>query len=214
MGTDESEELATQSLVHQLRARRSNMMVAEVETVALRLFHERGFSAVTVEEIASAARISVRTFYRYFPSKEDVLQVQIDRRAEAVRAALAARPVDEAPLHSLRVALTEAIASEDAGRTRTWTEVVAAAPEVLQAVLGGILLKTQRAIAEFFAARLNTPDDSLVPTMLAAAAVGIIQTSQAHWLIYGGDLTTRISEGFEVLEHGIGSDPRTWSTGT
>ena len=70
-------------------------MFSELEAVALRLFEERGFNEVTIEEIAAEAHISTRTFYRYFPAKEDVLQLRIDRRAEALRAALAARPGDE-----------------------------------------------------------------------------------------------------------------------
>jgi AcrR family transcriptional regulator len=203
--------LATRSLALQLRTKRSEMMILELEDVALRLFDERGFGAVTVEAIASEAKISVRTFYRYFPAKEDVLQCQIDRRSEALRVALAARPVEESPLHSLRVALAEAVAAEDPARTRRWIEVVAATPEVVRSVLGGIQMKTQVAITEFLASRLDVPGDALVPTMLAAATVGVIQAAHTQWFLLGGDLATRISEGIEVLERGIGSDPSTWS---
>jgi AraC-like DNA-binding protein len=64
------EELEPDSLVVELQSKRSEMMTIEIETIALGLFEERGFKEVTVEDIASAARISVRTFYRYFPSKE------------------------------------------------------------------------------------------------------------------------------------------------
>ena len=78
---------ATESFALQLRVKRSELMIEELEAVALRLFEERGFRDVTVEEIASEARISTRTFYRYFPNKEDVLQVQIDRRSRDLRAA-------------------------------------------------------------------------------------------------------------------------------
>jgi AcrR family transcriptional regulator len=45
-----------------------------LEAVALRLFDERGFSDVTVEEIASDAHISVRTFCRYVSAQEDVVR--------------------------------------------------------------------------------------------------------------------------------------------
>ena len=84
--------METQSLTGQLRMKRSEMMQSELEAVALRLFQQRGFAVVTVDEIASEARISPRTFYRYSPTKEDVLQLRIDRRTEALRGALSARP--------------------------------------------------------------------------------------------------------------------------
>jgi TetR/AcrR family transcriptional regulator, regulator of mycofactocin system len=202
-------EPPTPSLARQLRAKRSEMMVSELEAVALRLFEERGFD-ITVDEVAAEAQISVRTFYRYFPSKDDVLQVRIDRRSDALRAALAARPPDEPPLHSLRVALEEVVSAEDPELLRRWTTVVAATPNVLRGVLGGIQLKGQRVIAEFFAARLGGASDALMPTMLAAAVGGMIQAAQTRWFFEGGDLAAAISEGLAVLEQGIGTDPQTW----
>jgi AcrR family transcriptional regulator len=202
----------TQSLALQLRAKRSEMMASELEDVALRLFEERGFADVTVEDIASEAHISVRTFYRYFPAKDDVLQLQIDRRSVALRAALSARPRDEAPLHSLRVALEQVVAAEDTALVRRWITVIASTPGVVKGVLGGIQLKGHVAIAEFFGDRLGLPADDLVPTMVAAAAGGVIQAAQTRWYFRGGDLARAMSEGFDVLERGIGTDPETWST--
>jgi len=202
--------LANQSLAVQLRVKRSEMMISELEAVALRLFEERGFSDVTVEVIASEAHISVRTFYRYFPAKEDVLQLRIDRRSEALRAALSARPADEPPLRSLRLALEEVMSAEDTALLRCWITVVRDTPSVLKAVVGGILLKRQRMIAEFFGSRLGLPSDAPVPTMLAAAAEGVMQAAQTQWFLQGGDsdLATSMSESLAVLERAIGSDPR------
>jgi AcrR family transcriptional regulator len=185
-------------------------MMSELESVALALFEERGFDDVTVEDIASEVQISVRTFYRYFAGKEDVFQQQISRRSEGLRAALAARPLDEPPVHSLRLALAEQISTEDPELLRRWMRVIVATPNVVQAVLGGIQLKTQRVIAEFLGSRLGVPSDALVPTMLAAATQGVIQATQTQWLFNGGDLAAAISAGLEVLEHGIGTDPKQW----
>ena len=53
--------------------RRRSKLAAEIERVALLLFLEHGFSAVTVDQIADAADIANRTFFRYFASKEDLL---------------------------------------------------------------------------------------------------------------------------------------------
>jgi AcrR family transcriptional regulator len=193
--------------------KRSEMMISELEATALRLFEQRSFDDVTVEDIAAEARISVRTFYRYLPTKEDVFQLQIARRSEGLRAALSARPLDEPPMHSLRVALTEQVSSENADLLRRWIAVIVATPSVVRAVLGGIQLKTQRVMAEFFGSRLGLASDALVPTMLAAAAQGIIQAAQTQWYFQGGDLASMIFESFEVLESGIGADQATWFPG-
>jgi hypothetical protein len=116
-----------------------------------------------------------------------------------------------AALDRLRLALENVLSAEDTARLRRWIGVVAATPSVVKAVLGGVQLKTQLSIAEFLASRLGLPSDALVPTMLAAAVQGVIQTVQTQWFFRGGDLAKTISDGLEVLERGIGSDPRTWS---
>ena len=188
-------------------------MVTELEAVALRLFEQRGFNEVTVDEIASAAHISVRTFYRYFPTKEDVLQVVIDRRSEALRIALSTRPADEPLLHSIRLALEKVLAAEDTELLKSWIKVIQATPNVLKAVIGGIQLKRQEVIAEFFGSRLDAPGTALVPTMLAAAVEGVMQAAQTQWFFQGSgrDLATTMSESLAVLERAVGSDPRTWT---
>jgi AcrR family transcriptional regulator len=200
--------VATESLAMQLRMKRSEMMVEEVEAVALRLFEQRGFGQVTVEEIALEAHISARTFYRYFPAKEDIFQVQINRRSRGLRAALTARPADEPPLQSVRFALSQELAAEDPEVLRRWIAVIQATPAVLNRVLGGIQLKIQRVFAEFFGSRLGVPSDALVPTMLAGAVGGVVQAAQIHWYFNGGELANSISMGIGVLESGIGPDLR------
>jgi AcrR family transcriptional regulator len=195
--------LEPESLAFELQSKRSELMTMEVEAVALRLLEERGFKDVTVEEIASAARISARTFFRYFPSKEDVLQVRIDKRSRALRTALEVRPEDEPPMQSLRLALEEVLASEEMVVLRRWIAVVMATPSVLRAVVRGIQLKTNRVMVEFFGSRLSLSNDDLVPLTLAAAAGGVIQSTFAFWFFNGGDLAATVSETFKVLEKGI-----------
>ena len=210
MAPSKEEDLETQSLSLQLRAKRSEMMVSELEDVALRLFDQRGFANVTVEEIAAVAHISVRTFYRYFGAKDDVLQLRINRRSEVLRAALAARPVDEPPLRSLRLAFEEEFSAVDPIVLRRWIAVIADNPNVMKGVVGAIQLKIHPVIAEFFGSRLGLPSDALVPTMLAAAAIGVVQAAHTQWFIHDGDLATTMSESLAVLERGISTDPKTW----
>src|ERR1700683_4396678 len=56
-----------------LRERRRRRQAGAIERVALKLFAERGYASVTIDQIATAAEISPRTFFRYFENKEDVL---------------------------------------------------------------------------------------------------------------------------------------------
>jgi AcrR family transcriptional regulator len=204
-------EPQTPSLAQQLRERRSEMMVTELEDVALRLFHERGFGDVTVQDIAAEAQISVRTFYRYFPAKDDVLLVQIERRGDALREALARTDPDEPPLRSLRLAVCEVASAEDPALVRRWVSVVSAEPSVLRAVIGGIYLKIHEVFASFFGARLGLPSEALIPRMLSAAVGGVLEAAHTQWFLQGGDLVATVSDSLEVLERGVGTDPRAWS---
>ena len=213
MGTIEAvdPDSQTPSLAQQLRERRSEMMLTELEGIALRLFEERGFGDVTVQDIAAEAQISVRTFYRYFPAKDDVLLLRIERRGEALREALARVGLSEPPLRALRMAVCEVAAREDPARVRRWVSVVSAESSVLRAVIGGIYLKIHEVFAQFFGDRFGLPSEALVPRMLAAAAGGVLEAAHTQWFLQGGDLVTTLSAALEVLERGIGSDPRGWT---
>lgn len=90
-----------------LRERTRRAVRAELAGVALRRFAERGFDATTVDEIAAEAGLTKRSFFRYFPAKEDVVFLRVDVTGEQVVAAVLARPVGEHPWETLRVVLRE-----------------------------------------------------------------------------------------------------------
>ena len=117
------------------------MMESALEAVALRLFDQRGFANVTVEDIALEARISVRTFYRYFAAKEELLQLRIRRQSGVLREALAGRPADESPLHSLRLVLEEEFSTIDPIILRRWIVVISDNPNVMKGVMGAMRVK-------------------------------------------------------------------------
>ncbi|WP_345342412.1 TetR family transcriptional regulator [Rhodococcus olei] len=73
-----------------------------IAEVAIDLFAEQGFDAVTVEQIAAEVGISARSFHRYFPAKEDAVIGDLAPWGEFVRDAFAARPADEPVWDSLR----------------------------------------------------------------------------------------------------------------
>lgn len=89
-----------------ITVRRVAQSRSELAEAAARLFVAHGYEATTVDEIARAAGISVRTFFRYLGAKEEVIDADglLERRIAVFAAALSARPPGEALLDSLRAA--------------------------------------------------------------------------------------------------------------
>lgn len=77
-----------------LRERKREEAKAKVAAVAISLFAERGFAAVSVDEICAAAEVAPRSFFRYFPTKSDVLLEPTREIAERLDVLLAAAPSD------------------------------------------------------------------------------------------------------------------------
>src|SRR5947209_4159392 len=87
-------------------------------SAALRLAAERGPDHLTIEEVAEAADVSVRTFFNYFSSKEEAI-VGADPEAQAILAErLLARPASEPPLTALRNMFVETFSGGD----RRWAD--------------------------------------------------------------------------------------------
>lgn len=89
------------------RDRRRTKLAAQIERIALSLFVKRGISAVTVDEIADAADISRRTFFRYFASKEDLLLGDRQRYDDSLARTLAKEQPSPSAVRTLRDILVE-----------------------------------------------------------------------------------------------------------
>jgi AcrR family transcriptional regulator len=154
-----------------------------LRSAALRLVAERGLHQVTVEDIAEAADVSVRTFFNHFPSKEDAIVGLDPERVEQLREALAARPAEEAPLAALRVVLCD-LASTMVERSDEWPlrmEVVRASPALLPRMVASFATY-ERALVEVIASRTGTdPDRDLFPTLTTGVAMGAFRAAMALW---------------------------------
>src|SRR6516162_8805392 len=114
-----------------LRERKKARTRASLREHALRLFRLQGYQATTVEQIAAAAEVSPSTFFRYFPTKEDlVLQDDMDTR---MIAAFERQPGGLSPLGAVRAAIREMIASysqADVEVLRETTALTMTVPEI------------------------------------------------------------------------------------
>jgi AcrR family transcriptional regulator len=155
-----------------LRDRKKAATRRALHVAALELVAERGLDAVSVDEIATAADVSPRTFFNYFPTKDDAVLGLDPDESGSVAAAVAARPGDETPVEALRAVAVER-AAEMALDSDLWTlrmRVVDASP-VLLAGVSGVAMRTalHRWLATDFTASL--PD--LVDEAWGVLAAGL-----------------------------------------
>lgn len=180
---------------------------------ALRLAAERGVGSVTVEEISAAADVSPRTFFNYFSSKEAAIADPDPDRASDLRAALAARPVGEPPLQSLRVVLSEA-AGVMAQRNEEWLlrmQVIRDTPALLPRHLAAFTA-FERDLVEAVAKRTGLdPDRDCYPALVVSASVAAMRVAVNRWRA-SDDRTTLpdlLVSAFDQLGAGLPApDPR------
>ena len=88
-----------------LRARRRRELMGTISEVALTLVAERGFSGISVQEIADAAGISLRTLFRHYPNKDAIFGGRIEQREEQILARLRERTPAEPLIESYLYAI-------------------------------------------------------------------------------------------------------------
>lgn len=193
-----------------LRERNKARTRDDIIEAALGLFESRGYDATTCEEIAAAAEVSTRTFFRYFDTKLEVVMAAKgdEHREQNFFTMLAARPADEGPVDALRNAVREPMAELQAGGTIAARQycLMMLTPS-LRALALEHFHEHEGELARAFALRLGRPDDDPGARVLAAAAVAALRTAMDQWVAAGAQpdgLSPRIDEALDLLEHGLG----------
>ncbi|MEV4798695.1 helix-turn-helix domain-containing protein [Nonomuraea sp. NPDC049421] len=196
-----------------LRERKKEQTRQRIAETALRLFGERGYDTVTVNEVAEAAGVAKVTLFSYFPSKECLV---LDPIKDDYAAAVRGRREGQTPLGALRehcrgIARRGAETSVEALITRV--QVVASSPALLSEVY-----KTNMGEREELAAALEAamPDAGLVPRLMAAQITAVITTLQETFFqrLFTGVpleeaerlLQEEVEVAFDLLEHGLSPD--------
>ncbi|HLH84811.1 MAG TPA: TetR family transcriptional regulator [Trebonia sp.] len=191
-----------------LRERKKAKTRAAIREHALRLFREQGYQATTVEQIAAAAEVSPSTFFRYFPTKEDVvLRDDLDTR---LLEAFSRQPPDLAPLPAIRAATRDALDSfgaDEMAQIRETTELMLTVPEIRARAMDEFA-RTMEVIAEAIAKRAGRSPADLAIRTLSGAIVGVIMSVTMPWSDWTSeqataDLLPRIDEALALLESGL-----------
>lgn len=163
----------------------------------MRLFAEQGYEATTVERIAAAAGVSHMTFFRYFPTKEDV--VLSDSYDPLLVAAIRARPRTEHPVTRIHRAVREGLAAIDTAEREAL--LVRTRLALRTPALRARLWENQFATRELLEGALNEGEPTLRTRVLAAACLAALTTALEEWVATDGTaaLPDLIDDAFRAL---------------
>ncbi len=185
-----------------LRARARDLLRTEIAETAWSVFAERGFSDVTVNEVAAATGISRATFFRYFSSKEEAVFVALEALGAEVAAALAERPAGEDAWTGLRRAFDAATPSyaTSPGRSLARLNLTRETPS-LRSHERERQEQWRRQIAGVLGPRLGRQPDDVGVEALVGAAIGALDAATERWARSNGelDLVALIDEAFAAI---------------
>lgn len=202
-----------------LTAKRMARTRTSLARAAARLFTEQGYDATTVEGICARVEVSQRTFFRYFSSKEDVLDELVESHLDAFAAALGERPAGEPLLDSLLGAATCGYPSAPEGPDFLELFALIHRTATLRARWLDRAHQDQSRLAAILADRLPPDGDPLQARVAAGALVGAMTTvvevfAEDPAAAALGDLAVRalrlLASGFGFAD---GGGPATGSAG-
>lgn len=189
-----------------LRERKKLRTRQAIATAALRLFAERGYEETTIADIAAAADVAPRTFFGYFPSKEDVVFAEIDDRLAEVAERLR-RTSGETPMETIRRSIVDvlnAVVSEHGDYGAVQVALILERPALraraLQRMTGA-----QEAI-EALLRDLCPGIPEIDAVAVSGMAIGGMQAVVAHCRREGYDpvsMRAALDRAVDIVEHGL-----------
>lgn len=186
-----------------LRERKKARTRASIQAHALRLFRERGYEATTVQQIIEAAEVSESTFFRYFPTKADV--VLTDDFDPLLIEAFRRQPPGVGAVRALRGAIATVAADltpDERAEQRERTALVLSVPELRSSMMDQ-LASALTLVAELVAERAGRARDDVEVEAVAGAVIGAsIAAGLAVADDPAADMWSRLDETLACLEAG------------
>ncbi len=166
-----------------LRERKRIKTQIQLAEKAFELFHERGYDNVTVDEIAAAVDLSPRTFFRYYPSKEDVLFPNESESSALLRRAILARPAEESVLVAVKNAFLDLVEDLEHRREPVLIRkaIINESPGLRSRELEQ-QARWEQILTDAIAERMEVSSTLLAPRVIAAACVAGMRAAIDTWL--------------------------------
>jgi AcrR family transcriptional regulator len=165
-----------------LQIRKQQLVRNAIYEAAIDLFAEKGFDETTVEEVAQAAGVSRRSFFRYFASKDDLLAQNVVHFGSILSATITACPPALTPLETVRETVLNVVRQTVAHpRTRQIIEISQRSASARQAHHSR-MMDVEDTVAAAFAGRLRSASkDDLKPRLLASLTLSIMNVAITSW---------------------------------
>ncbi len=189
-----------------LRERKKVRTREAIMDAALDLFEVKGYDATTVEDIAAAAEVSPRTFFRYFESKLDLIMARSDTKHTLLGPLLLARPPAESLVQAMREVLRcELDAQLQDPRVKREFQVMLTTPS-LRHLAREHFYEEEAEMVGAIAARLGVSPDTLVAHVVTGMVTSALWATINRWLAEGADLDRldpMMDETFALLANGV-----------
>ncbi|MGH3243918.1 MAG: TetR family transcriptional regulator [Spirillospora sp.] len=188
-----------------LRERKKLKTRRTIQEHALRLFTEQGYDETTVEQIAAAAEISPSTFFRYFPTKEDV--VVTDEYDPIMAEVFRVQPPELSPIDALRAMVREVVPvmqAEDLRVIETRLRLTASVPALRARTFEAMREGTHAVLSEMLADRTGRRRDDPEIQAFNWAVLGVMQAALYQWMDgpKDQDMAVLMDRNLEFLSRG------------
>jgi len=171
-----------------------------IEAAAIELFAAKGFHEVSLDDVAAAVGVHVRTVHRHFRTKDELLLVLPRREGRAITAELLRRPPDESPVEAMCQAVATTVAAREGsiGQALRWAQAVNSCPDVFLAVSA----EQMHEMADAIVVRIGDSQPPEVAKAVARAIAGALHGMWREWVNDGGagDYVESVARGLRVLE--------------